>query len=155
MTRTLTNIDFSIVIIIGGYLVHIQYNVVSSNTKLYLFLRVVVSIYVKDETLIFKWHLQWTIVMNYCLLSFPIFCILPINRIYILSLDVQILYFLHNFLFNYTLYLYIGVAFASARTIEVAHGKIPREKGGELIFEHVVKTKFTRRKRTLICDEHI
>ena len=41
MTRTLTNIDFSIVIIIGGYLVHIQYNVVSSDTKLYLFLRVV------------------------------------------------------------------------------------------------------------------
>ena len=41
VTRTLTNIDFSIVIIIGGYLVHIQYNVVSSNTKLYLFIRVV------------------------------------------------------------------------------------------------------------------
>ena len=41
VTRTLTNIDFSIVIIIGGYLVHIQYNVVSSDTKLYLFLRVV------------------------------------------------------------------------------------------------------------------
>ena len=63
--------------------------------------------------------------------------------------------FSRHFLFNYTLYLYIGVAFASARTIEVAHRKIPREIGGELIFEHVVKTKFTRRKRTLICDENI
>ena len=60
-----------------------------------------------------------------------------------------------NFWKLYTLYLYIGVAFASARTIEVAHGKIPREKGGELIFEHVVKTKFTRRMRTLVYDENI
>ena len=47
-----------------------------------------------------------------------------------------------------TLYLYIGVAFALARTIEAAHGEIPREIGGELIFGHVVKTKFTQSAHT-------
>ena len=42
-----------------------------------------------------------------------------------------------------------------ARTLEVAHGKIPSKRGGELIFEHVVKTKFARCARALGSNEHI
>ena len=57
-------------------------------------------------------------------------------------------YFLFHLIFLYALYLYIRVAFAMARTLEVAHGKIPSKRGGELIFEHVVITKFARCART-------
>ena len=42
-----------------------------------------------------------------------------------------------------------------ARTPEVAHGEIPSKRGGELIFGHVVKTKFAQCARTLGSNEHI
>ena len=121
MTRTLTNIDFSIVIIIGGYLVHIQYNVVSSDTKLYLFLRVVNKMENSEDDFMMK--MTHDLQIRKCIQQrrYKWMCNNDFLRV-ITSLSPNFISSRH-FLFNYTLYLYIGVAFASARTIEVAHGK--------------------------------